>query len=203
MDEYPTVDGQQRFELEIKRSRFVTSIASVEGRPQALAFIQQIRNEMSTASHHCWAFIAGVPDDVTEMDQSDDGEPRGSAGKPMLNVLQHSGFGNIAVVVTRYFGGIKLGVGGLVRAYSAAVNEALSQAKVKQKTITLPLEVDFPYDMQGKLDFYLGERQIAVVDKVFTDRVVYRLQVPRSRFDVIGEQLQQLAQGRLRIIPSN
>jgi len=116
MDSYKTPSKKQRFELEIKRSRFITTVEKVSEKQHALRFITEQQKEMPDANHHCWAMIAGQPDDIYQHDQSDDGEPKGTAGKPMLNVLSHSGFGNIVVVVTRYFGGIKLGTGGLVRA---------------------------------------------------------------------------------------
>ena len=200
MDVYPTVDGFQRFELEIKRSRFIASINSVEGRAEALQFIQQIRKEMPTASHHCWAFVAASPDDVNAYDQSDDGEPKGSAGKPMLNVLLHSGFGNTVVVVTRYFGGIKLGVGGLMRAYALSVSEALKQVETIQKRITLALHVQFPYELQGRLDYYLHEHQICVADKTYTDTITYQLRIPKSKIESSRSALINLSQGRLRFI---
>ena len=202
MDVYPTVDGFQRFELEIKRSRFIASINSVEGRAEALQFIQQIRKEMPTASHHCWAFVAASPDDVNAYDQSDDGEPKGSAGKPMLNVLLHSGFGNTVVVVTRYFGGIKLGVGGLMRAYALSVSEALKQVETIQKRITLALHVQFPYELQGRLDYYLHEHQISVSDKTYTDTITYQLRIAKSKIESSRSALIELSQGRLRFIES-
>ena len=202
MDVYPTVDGFQRFELEIKRSRFIASINSVEGRAEALQFIQQIRKEMPTASHHCWAFVAASPDDVNAYDQSDDGEPKGSAGKPMLNVLLHSGFGNTVVVVTRYFGGIKLGVGGLMRAYALSVSEALKQVETIQRRITLALHVQFPYELQGRLDYYLHEHQISVADKTYTDTITYQLRIAKSKIESSRSALIELSQGRLRFIES-
>ena len=199
-DIYPTVDNFQRFEVEIKRSRFIASIESVEGRTQALKFIQLIRSEMPTASHHCWAFVAGVPDDVNAYDQSDDGEPKGSAGKPMLNVLLHSGFGNTAVVVTRYFGGIKLGAGGLMRVYASSVSEALKRAKTAQKYIHLPVLVKFPYDLQGRIDFFLGAQKVVVAEKIFSEVICYQLQVPQSKFESTCRSLIDMTQGRLEII---
>jgi uncharacterized YigZ family protein len=202
MDVYPTVDGFQRFELEVKRSRFITSINSVEGRAEALKFIQQIRDEMPTASHHCWTFVAARPDDVNAYDQSDDGEPKGSAGKPMLNVLLHSGFGNTVVVVTRYFGGVKLGVGGLMRAYALSVSDALKQVKTAQKYIHLPLLVKFPYDFQGRIDFFLSAQKVVVADKIFTDVICYQLQIPQSTFESTCRSLIDMTQGRLEIIDS-
>ena len=202
MDVYPTVDGFQRFELEVKRSRFITSIGYVEGRAEALKFIQQIRDEIPTASHHCWAFVAARPDDVNAYDQSDDGEPKSSAGKPMLNVLLHSGFGNTVVVVTRYFGGIKLGVGGLMRAYASSVSEALKQVKTAQKYIHLPLLVKFSYDLQGRIDFFLSAQQVVVADKIYTDVICYQLQIPQSKFESTCRSLIDITQGRLEIIDS-
>ena len=133
MDSYPAPLGLQQFEQENKRSRFITTVADVDGKAAAKRFIQSVRENFPDANHHCWAMVAGPPDDIYQQDQSDDGEPKGTAGKPMLNVLQHSELGNTAVVVTRYFGGIKLGAGGLVRAYTQSVSSALSQLVTQQR----------------------------------------------------------------------
>ncbi|MCL4131867.1 UNVERIFIED_CONTAM: hypothetical protein GTU68_031253 [Idotea baltica] len=106
MDSYPVPAQRQEFETEVKRSRFVTSVDCVDSKEAAKSFIQSVRAAYPDANHHCWAMVAGRPDDIYLQDQSDDGEPKGTAGKPMLNVLQHSGLGNVVAVVTRYFGGV-------------------------------------------------------------------------------------------------
>ncbi|WP_245587871.1 IMPACT family protein [Desulfovibrio inopinatus] len=116
----------QRSEEVIKQSRFIVSIEHAPGPGAAKAFIERCRMEFPDASHNCFAFLAASPADTTLAGSSDDGEPRGTAGRPMLNVLTGSGLGEIVAVVTRYFGGIKLGTGGLVRAYSGALANGLA-----------------------------------------------------------------------------
>lgn len=120
-----------RNELVIKKSRFITSVGHTAGSEASEAFLAKIRQEFSDARHNCYAFNAGKGNETAFVGCSDDGEPKGTAGRPMLNVLVHSGIGEITVVVTRYFGGILLGTGGLVRAYQDSIKEALTQLPVK------------------------------------------------------------------------
>ena len=119
-------------ELSIKKSRFITCVGPACNRDQAEHFIRQMRLQHPQASHVCWAYIAGAPE-TTIMSMSDDGEPSGSAGRPMLNVLMHSGLGEVVATVVRYFGGTKLGIGGLQRAYSQAVSDALKNIELHKK----------------------------------------------------------------------
>jgi len=107
-----------RVEESILRSRFITSVAHAPDAAAAHAFVQSIREEFPDATHHCWAFVAGPPASTTHIGMSDDGEPGGTAGRPMLTALLHGGAGEIVAVCTRYYGGVKLGTGGLSRAYS-------------------------------------------------------------------------------------
>ncbi|MCD9457474.1 YigZ family protein [Marinibactrum halimedae] len=126
MSSFVIPSGDVSVEQEIKRSRFITHAGRAQDRDQAEMFIREIRNQYPDARHVCWAYIAGAPN-TTVTSMSDDGEPSGTAGRPMLNVLQHSGFGEIVVAVVRYFGGIKLGTGGLQRAYGGAVSAVLER----------------------------------------------------------------------------
>jgi uncharacterized YigZ family protein len=199
MDDYPVPSITQRFELEIKRSRFITTVAHIKTRTEARNLIGKIRSEFPTANHHCWAYIAGAPDDASQYNQSDDGEPRGTAGKPMLNVLIHSGLGNIVVVISRYFGGIKLGTGGLVRAYTKCVSEALKTIETRQWQITADLTISFAYTLQGKIDYYLEVENIGITNKTFDSEVCYSLQVAVSQLDSIKARLLELTQGQLGI----
>ena len=112
-------------EDEVRRSRFITTVARAPTREQAEAFIEDVRAEFPDATHNCWAFVAGPPGATATVGMSDDGEPHGTAGRPMLEALLHSGIGEIAAVVTRYYGGVKLGKGGLGRAYAGGVAHAL------------------------------------------------------------------------------
>jgi len=113
---YQIPKQRQRFETEVKRSRFITTIDCVKTKDEAKLLLSELRNEFPDANHHCWAIILGSPDASHGQDQSDDGEPKNTAGKPMLNVLQHSGLGHVMAIVTRYFGGVKLGTIGSVAA---------------------------------------------------------------------------------------
>ena len=123
------------FEEEIKKSRFITYIRHTEGMEQAKAFWAEIRALHPHARHHCWATVAGQPKDSQQYGFSDDGEPSGTAGKPMLNYLLGSGLGEISAVVVRYYGGILLGTGGLVKAYGNGVQQALLQVEKVRKVL--------------------------------------------------------------------
>lgn len=120
-----------RDEWTVKRSRFIVTMARASSPEEAKAFVERIREEHPHATHNCWAFAAGAPGDTARIGASDDGEPKGTAGRPMLAALLHSGVGEVAAVVTRYFGGILLGTGGLVRAYQGSVKLGLEKLPVK------------------------------------------------------------------------
>lgn len=153
-------------------------MAKVSDRDAGKAFIRHISSQHADANHNCWAMVAGHPDDALSQDQSDDGEPKGTAGKPMLNALQHSGLGNIAVVVTRYFGGVKLGAGGLVRAYTRCVTDALAQIDTETCHICVSARVELPYPDLDEFLYWLQSTRISVADKIFTDNVRVDIEVP-------------------------
>jgi len=192
MDEYLTPATTQTFELEIKRSRFVTSVVPAVGRDAARQALDEIRTRWPEANHHCWAMVAGRPDDVFQQDQGDDGEPRGTAGKPMLNVLLHSGLGNILVVVTRYFGGVKLGAGGLVRAYSQSVSEALLQASTQAVFIRENLLVTMDYSNLATLEHRLIELDVSIERREFSDVVQLQLAYPQRQRAALESLLQMM-----------
>ncbi len=148
-------DGEVfRNELVIKKSRFIASVGHTKGVDEAEAFLNKIRLEFPDARHNCHAFNAGRGNETAFIGCSDDGEPKGTAGRPMLNVLVHSGVGEITVVVTRYFGGILLGTGGLVRAYQDSVKEVLDKLPLKE-----------PEDI-SELRFAAGISEIHLVEKL-------------------------------------
>lgn len=125
---YSTINSPCNATLEIKKSQFLAFAYPVASREQALFHMEQLRQQFPDARHHCWAYIIGDPHNTTDAGFDDDGEPTGTAGKPILNLLQHKSIGNCVVVVVRYFGGIKLGAGGLARAYGAAAQATLADA---------------------------------------------------------------------------
>ena len=128
---YQTLTATIELTHEVKRSKFIAYAASAQDRKQALEILNQRRTRYQDARHHCWAYLIGSPSHAMSMAMSDDGEPSGTAGKPILNVLQHNSIGNIMLVVTRYFGGTKLGAGGLVRAYSSSAQRIIDNAKTE------------------------------------------------------------------------
>lgn len=203
MDYFLSPTEPQRFDLEIKNSQFITTVAHTRGREAAKAFIQQIRERYPDARHHCWAFVAGTPNNVHLWDQSDDGEPKGTAGKPMLNVLQHSDFGETTVVVTRYFGGIKLGAGGLVRAYSQSVQEALTQVESTRIYPRDTVRIKISYALLGKVEYWLEQSNIELINKQFDSDITMELAVIPSSWPEQKNQLINLCQGSLTISESD
>lgn len=199
MDRFPTPARTQQFELIVKRSRFIASVAHVVGRTAAVQFIDECRLQWPDASHHCWAMVAGAPDDIYQQDQSDDGEPKGTAGKPLLNVLQHSGLGNAILVVTRYFGGIKLGAGGLVRAYSQSATQALSALETRESFVRQSVTIALSYTLLDTLEHWLRDTDILVADRHFDESVHLSLLVPLHDMTVMQDKLKELGAGSIEI----
>ncbi len=135
------------FEEEIKKSLFITQLAHTPTIEEAKAFIKKVSQQHSTARHNCWGFVAGRPENSMLWGFSDDGEPSGTAGKPILAQLSGSGIGEVSAIVTRYFGGVKLGTGGLVKAYGGGVQQALKLLQTIEKKVTtlLLLKLDYAY----------------------------------------------------------
>lgn len=144
----------------IQKSRFIAQAFYIESREAVSGVLKTIRAKHPKSRHNCYAFIAGAPNDSQVYGFSDDGEPNGTAGKPMLNVLMHSGVGQILVVVTRYFGGIKLGTGGLVRAYSDATNEVLGELQTTLKEEKTKAELQVSYSMEPLVRNHLDNLSI-------------------------------------------
>ena len=163
-------------EIVEKKSRFIGQIKPVYSEEEAYAFVEQIKKKHYDARHNCFAF--SIWDEMPLLRFSDDGEPQGTAGKPILEVINGSGIHNICIVVTRYFGGTLLGTGGLVRAYTDAAKEALGNCETKRKQRIYPIKVTTDYADMGKIQYIIESADVRVVDKVFTDEVVFWLEVP-------------------------
>ena len=153
---YKTVQGESTGEIEEKRSRFIATIRHIESQEDALAFYEEMRKKYWDARHNCTACILGKKGEYRH--SSDDGEPSGTAGRPMLEVLDGAGMTDVAVVVTRYFGGTLLGTGGLVRAYSGAVQEGLRHAEIAEKRFCTCLKITTDYNGVGKLQYLFAQR---------------------------------------------
>jgi uncharacterized YigZ family protein len=176
------------YQQEIKRSKFLTWIAPIDSPECAKQWIQARRDEYPDARHICWAYIAGSPN-TSLKSMSDDGEPNGTAGKPMLNVLEHSDVGDIVAVVVRYFGGIKLGTGGLVRAYSSSVSTAMQQTVFITKVAKQELRLQFPYSDEAQVRYLLKDEQGEVLAVQYSDSVQFQCQLPRDNITAFKQRL--------------
>ena len=162
-----------------KKSRFIATIRPVESEEEAAAFIGEMKKQYWDARHNCSAFVIGSNQEITRC--SDDGEPAQTAGRPMLDVLLKEGVTNAAVVVTRYFGGVLLGTGGLVRAYQKAVQEGLAASVLIEKKKGLKLLVRTDYNGVGKLQYLFGQKQISILDSEYAADVLFTVLGPTER----------------------
>lgn len=180
-------------EIEIKRSRFIAHAIPLKHTSELQQLQAQLQLEHNKASHHCLAYILGGPQQPRAAGSSDDGEPTGTAGKPMLNVLLQQKIGDVGVVVTRYFGGTKLGAGGLIRAYGQAVAELIKVLPLEGVETRLELVVDYPYNMEPQIQRLLSQSSIAVVDESFGESVTKQLSIVESDYAQVKASLEGLA----------
>lgn len=202
---YPIPAERFRSEIEVDRSRFITTVQPVASADQAQVFIAAIKAEFPDANHNCWAYLAGSPGSTDQVGMSDDGEPHGTAGKPMLTALQYSGLGDTAVVVTRYFGGIKLGKGGMVKAYTAAVKTALEQMPRSERVDWLHLQATIAYALVTPFKRCLTEFEVEILDTDYGELVSYRMRLPKERKDLFRCMFDDLTagQGALEVFTMN
>ena len=177
-----------------KKSRFIASIAPAESEEEATAFIEAVKKKHYDARHNCPAFIVGRNRELTRC--SDDGEPSGTAGKPILEVLLGAELTNVVVVVTRYFGGTLLGTGGLVRAYTQAVQEALKNTGIATMCYGAVISIQTDYTDLGKIQYLLGNKGIAVSESEYTDKVTLKIQIPEENADALMKELTENTAGR-------
>ena len=197
VEQYKTVYEGGTGEIVEKKSRFIANVRPVETEEEALAFIEEMKKKYWDARHNCSAYILGERQE--QMRCSDDGEPSQTAGKPMMDVLDGAGLTNTAVVVTRYFGGTLLGTGGLVRAYSAAVQEGLKNSRIITKYWGTELLVGTDYNGIGKLQYLFGQWQIPILDAEYTDQVQFTVLVPVSRVQEIRKAVTEATSGQATV----
>ena len=161
-----------------KKSRFIGCVVSVKDEDEALQFIEGKKKQYHDARHNCSAFITAEPDGKTKSRFSDDGEPSGTAGRPILEVLEGAGLVNAACVVTRYFGGVLLGTGGLVRAYTESAKQAVAAAKLIQRQQGIPLSVRTDYNGYGRIEYLLREKGVPITDTRYEADVEVECVVP-------------------------
>ena len=199
MSRYPIPVATHRVEEEIRRSRFITTVAYTPTVEAARAFISDIKAEYNDASHNCWAYLVGPPGGTSQIGYSDDGEPHGTAGRPMFTVLQHCGLGDITAVVTRYFGGTKLGKGGLVRAYGGGVQYALEALPLAEHVPSVEMEVVIDYASVSPVQRLLPEFEAVVMDETYAADVTYRIKLPEEQAEVFEQALVGLTSGAVLV----
>lgn len=158
-------------ETVIKKSRFITYLHYTTSEEEAKAYIQIIKKRHPDANHHCYAFMIGEHDEIQR--SNDDREPSGTAGVPMLECLKQRKLQDILAITVRYFGGIKLGAGGLIRAYSGSVAKAIDEAVLTRKQTLKKCSITFAYELLGKLDYFFRSENIQVLDKLYEEEVTY------------------------------
>lgn len=188
------------FEEEIKKSRFITYLRHTEGMDQAKAFWQELKMQHPHARHWCWATVAGTPNNSQQYGFSDDGEPSGTAGKPMLNYLLGSGLGEITAVVVRYYGGIQLGTGGLVKAYGNGVQQALLQLERMCKVLRKNYRLQCEYEQFNTISHLISGRDINIIEQHFEEKVHLLLAFNPKEFEPFSDELTQRFSGKLTLI---
>lgn len=197
MISYDTVYTGGSDEIVEKKSRFIAQVFPVETEEEVLQILEETRKKYWDARHNCYAFVLGAGGEITRC--SDDGEPSGTAGRPILEVLTGRGLRNVLVIVTRYFGGTLLGTGGLVRAYSLAVQAGLAASRVITKQAGCLLTVDTDYNGIGKLQYLAAQSGLAVLDTVYTESVQMKVLVPTELCGSVQKEITEATSGQAGI----
>lgn len=191
--------GLHRTECTLSRSLFIATTAHTPSTEAARTFIESMRQHYADATHNCWAFVAGAPAHTAQVGFSDDGEPHGTAGRPMLTVLLHSGIGELTCVVTRYFGGIKLGTGGLVRAYQGAVRENIETLPTQQRIIPASLRLTIDYSQVDKVRRMLPAFEAQIHAEEYAAEVCLGITLPAELRDAFQAQIVDITNGAARV----
>ncbi|WP_019638468.1 YigZ family protein [Paenibacillus fonticola] len=201
LERYKTVRGAGEKEIVIKKSRFIGHIKPVESDSEAIEFIEEIKKKHWNATHNCSAYMIGERDEIQK--QSDDGEPSGTAGKPILEVIRQQGLKNVAIVVTRYFGGIMLGAGGLIRAYTDGAVAATEAGEVITRVLHREVFAELDYTWLGKVENELRNREIRTGETAFADNVTLLCLPLESEAEAFKAWLIDLTQGQVVLTEGN
>ena len=188
-----TIKQAHSIENVISKSRFIAYIKPVSNENEAKAFIDEIKIKHKDATHNCSAYTVGPEMNIQKA--NDDGEPSGTAGIPMLEILKKLEIHNVCVVVTRYFGGIKLGAGGLIRAYSGAVRDVIYDMGRVELREAIPVTVTLDYDQTGKFEYELASTTFLLREQFYTDKVSYQIDVVKNEYDTFIDFLNRITSG--------
>jgi uncharacterized YigZ family protein len=193
---YPVPAGPHRVEQEIQRSRFIATVERAPSVDEAAAFVRRVSAEFADATHNCWAYVVGPPGSTARVGMSDDGEPHGTAGRPMLTALLHGGVGDVAAVVTRYYGGVKLGTGGLVRAYGGCLQRALVTLPRAERVDWATLQALVGYGDVAAVRQLVAAHGGAVVAEEYAADVTYTVRLPAPDVDAFAAALRDATRGQ-------
>ncbi|WP_343209882.1 YigZ family protein [Anaerolentibacter hominis] len=193
---YVVLEGGEG-EITEKKSRFIGNVFPVKSEEEALACLEQIRKKHYTANHHCFAYIIGERQELVRC--SDDGEPSGTAGRPILSVLQGENLYNVLVVVTRYFGGTLLGTGGLVRAYTKGAAEGLAASRIVERLPGAETELTMDYTDLGKVQYIAGQMELPVLDTVYEEQVKMRILLPVPLAETFAKKVTEGTNARVKM----
>lgn len=197
MRAYKTIYEGGTDEIVEKKSRFIAQVFPVETEEEVTEIIEANKKKYWDARHNCYAFVLGAGGEISRC--SDDGEPSGTAGRPILEVLTGQELRNVLVIVTRYFGGTLLGTGGLVRAYSQATQAGIAASRVIQKEVGHRITIDTDYNGVGKLQYVAAQLEVAVLDTAYTDKVQMTLLVPETLCDKVVKEVTEATAGQAAI----
>ena len=194
MTERKTPAGHGHAEVEIKQSRFIADVWPVEKEEEVWQHLERIRSEHRKASHHVFAFRLTEDDNLQRF--SDDGEPGGTAGRPVMEVIRQEEVHQVLVVVTRYFGGTLLGSGGLIRAYSQAAREGIKTAGILVHRLMVPCQISVPYEFSGKAEYFLSGEPCFISNTQYTEEVTYLAHVPVENLEATQMALREMTSGQ-------
>lgn len=181
---FKTIENSVSCEIVEKKSRFIADVFYVQSKEEAEEKIKQVKKKYYDAKHHCFAY--SIYEETGRLDRfSDDGEPSGTAGSPMLNILTSNNICNVVAVVTRYFGGVLLGTGGLVRAYSGALTKAIVSVSLVQKDLGYLVSLKTIYSDVEKLKYFLNTQNIKIIDTKFGENAEFTLEIPKEKYEEI------------------
>lgn len=185
--DYPIPAGELQRETEVRKSRFIARVLPVASRAEVNQHVARARADYPDARHVCWAYQIGRPGAAAEAGMNDDGEPSGTAGKPILGVIQHKDMGDVLVIVIRYFGGIKLGAGGLVRAYAGAAESVLSAVERVVQPTLLKADLTLDFSREQPLRHWADQHQARLANVDYTSRVQVRLELPEAHWPALTD----------------
>ena len=186
---YQTLKRAVTARLEIKKSDFIAYAYPVHSREQAMFHVEQLRVQYADARHYCWAYIIGDPDNTTSAGFDDDGEPSGTAGRPILNVLQHKSIGNVIIIVVRYFGGIKLGAGGLTRAYAGSAQAAVDQMTLSPYVAMAQVQILAEFATEAQCRYVVESLNGSIDDVTYSKQVTLTVTLAEADIETLKERL--------------